>query len=152
MPDNTDTDWNLIPGSLAEIEQARERMRQEPTRREQPTNLIEALIVAAGPVTNFLVAIAILASFNYAYGKLQIAPVVAVMEAGGAADKAGLRPGDRILEVNGSTIASFDQIRALHGLGPDEVKALMRQNLKSGSYRAWRRRVRAFSDRREVYK
>jgi uncharacterized protein (TIGR03643 family) len=48
--------------------------------------------------------------------------------------------------------ASFDQIRALHGLGPDEVKALMRQNLKPGSYRAWRRRVRAFADRREVYK
>lgn len=57
-----------------------------------------------------------------------------------------------IIEMALSDHASFDQIRALHGLGPDEVKALMRQNLKSGSYRAWRRRVRAFSDRREVYK
>lgn len=47
---------------------------------------------------------------------------------------------------------SFAQIRALHGLGPDDVKALMRQNLKFGSYRAWRKRVRAFSDQREVYK
>ncbi|NDH40108.1 MAG: twin-arginine translocase subunit TatB [Gammaproteobacteria bacterium] len=47
---------------------------------------------------------------------------------------------------------SFDQIRTLHGLGPDDVKALMRQNLKSGSYRAWRKRVRTFADRREVYK
>ena len=57
-----------------------------------------------------------------------------------------------IIEMALSDHASFDQIRALHGLGPDEVKALMRQNLKSGSYRAWRRRVRAFADRREVYK
>jgi uncharacterized protein (TIGR03643 family) len=57
-----------------------------------------------------------------------------------------------IIEMALSDHASFDQIRALHGLGPDEVKALMRQTLKSGSYRAWRRRVRAFSDRREVYK
>lgn len=80
----------------------------------------KALIVAAGPVTNFLVAIAILASFNYAYGKLQIAPVVAVMENGGAAYKAGVRPGDRILEVNGTTIASFDQIRGLVAPHPGE--------------------------------
>jgi hypothetical protein len=28
----------------------------------------------------------------------------------------------------------------------------MRQNLKSGSYRAWRRRLRVLADRREVYK
>lgn len=48
--------------------------------------------------------------------------------------------------------ASFDAIRNLHGLDPDAVKALMRHKLKPGSYRAWRRRVRQFSDRREVYK
>jgi uncharacterized protein (TIGR03643 family) len=47
-----------------------------------------------------------------------------------------------IIEMALSDHASFDQIRTLHGLGPDEVKALMRQTLKSGSYRAWRRRVR----------
>lgn len=59
---------------------------------------------------------------------------------------------DEIIEMALSDHVSFEQIRTLHGLGPDEVKALMRQNLKLGSYRAWRRRVRAFSDRREVYK
>ena len=47
---------------------------------------------------------------------------------------------------------SFHQIQAIYGLKPDEVKALMRQHLKRGSYLAWRRRVRAFSDRRETYK
>ena len=59
---------------------------------------------------------------------------------------------DEIIEMAGSDHVSFEQIRTLHGLGPDEVKALMRQNLKPGNYRAWRRRVRAFADRREVYK
>lgn len=57
-----------------------------------------------------------------------------------------------IIEMALSDHASVDQIRTLHGVGPDEVKTLMRQNLKSRSYRAWRRRVRAFADRREVYK
>lgn len=57
-----------------------------------------------------------------------------------------------IIEMALSDHTSFDQIRTLHGLGPDEVKALIRQILKSCSYHAWRRRVRAFADRREVYK
>jgi hypothetical protein len=47
--------------------------------------------------------------------------------------------------------ARFGQMRPLCGLGPDQVKALMRQNLKSGSYRALRRLDRAFADLREVY-
>ena len=57
-----------------------------------------------------------------------------------------------IIEMALSDHVSFGQIRALHGLGPDDVKVLMRRNLKPGSYRAWRRRVRRFGDRRAVYK
>lgn len=47
---------------------------------------------------------------------------------------------------------SFDAIRDLYGLGPEEVQTLMRTRLKTGSYRAWRKRVRRFSDRRASYK
>lgn len=57
-----------------------------------------------------------------------------------------------IIQMALSDKVSFSQIRALHGLGPDQVKALMREQLAPGSYRAWRRRVRDFSDRRAVYK
>jgi uncharacterized protein (TIGR03643 family) len=57
-----------------------------------------------------------------------------------------------IIEMALSDHVSFDQIRAQHGLGPDQVKVLMRTELKSGSYRAWRKRVRTFGDRRSVYK
>jgi uncharacterized protein (TIGR03643 family) len=57
-----------------------------------------------------------------------------------------------IIELALSDHVSFHQIQAIYGLKPDEVKALMRQHLKRGSYLAWRRRVRAFSDRRETYK
>lgn len=57
-----------------------------------------------------------------------------------------------IIEMALSDHVTFAQIRALYGLGPDEVRALMRRRLKPGSYRAWRKRVRRFSDRREVYK
>ena len=47
---------------------------------------------------------------------------------------------------------SFHHIRYVYGLSPDEVKKLMRTQLKRRSYEAWRRRVRMFSDRREHYK
>jgi uncharacterized protein (TIGR03643 family) len=57
-----------------------------------------------------------------------------------------------IVEMALSDHVSFDQIRSLHGLGPDEVKTLMRKTLKPGSFRAWRKRVRQFADRRETYK
>jgi len=57
-----------------------------------------------------------------------------------------------IIEMALSDHVSFAQIRAQHGLGPDQVKTLMRKNLKPGSYRAWRKRVRDFGTRREVYK
>ena len=59
---------------------------------------------------------------------------------------------NEIIEMALSDAVSFQTIRAVHGLGPDAVKALMRRQLKPGSYRAWRKRVRQFSDRREVYK
>ncbi|MGY6553404.1 MAG: DUF2805 domain-containing protein [Wenzhouxiangella sp.] len=57
-----------------------------------------------------------------------------------------------IIEMALSDHVSFQQIRSLHGLNADQVKALMRAELKPGSYRAWRRRVRRFADRREHYK
>ena len=57
-----------------------------------------------------------------------------------------------IIEMALSDQVSFDAIRDLYGLGPEQVRTLMRTRLKAGSYRAWRKRVRQFSDRRAVYK
>ena len=57
-----------------------------------------------------------------------------------------------IIEMAISDHSSFAQIEALHGLKENEVKVLMRRLLKRGSYKAWRRRVRVFSDRRATYK
>ncbi len=57
-----------------------------------------------------------------------------------------------IIELALSDHVSFAQIQAVHGLSPDQVKNLMRTNLAPGSYRAWRQRVRRFSDQRAAYK
>ena len=57
-----------------------------------------------------------------------------------------------IIEMALSDHVSFTAIRALHGVSPDDVKALMRRELKPGSYRAWRKRIQQFGSRREHYK
>ena len=57
-----------------------------------------------------------------------------------------------VIEMALSDHVSFQDIRKLYGLREKDVKTLMRASLKVGSYKAWRRRVREFSDRREHYK
>ena len=57
-----------------------------------------------------------------------------------------------VIEMALSDYTQFKQIEDLYGLKEKQVKQLMRKHLKRGSYEAWRRRVRAFSDRREHYK
>ena len=47
---------------------------------------------------------------------------------------------------------SFADIQREYGLKEKEVKALMRETLKTSSYRAWRKRIRSFGDRRAHYK
>ncbi len=57
-----------------------------------------------------------------------------------------------IIEMALSDHISFNQISAQYDVTPDEVKIIMRTELKPGSYRAWRKRVRDFGDRRAHYK
>lgn len=71
-----------------------------------------ALIVAAGPVTNLLCAIAIFASLNLAYGRAVATPEIAVIQSGSSAAQAGLRIGDRVLAIDGDAIDSFTDIPA----------------------------------------
>ena len=57
-----------------------------------------------------------------------------------------------IVQMALSDHVSFANIRAEYGVTDKQVKTLMRDTLKSGSYKAWRKRVRDFGDRRETYK
>tara|TARA_B100000886_G_scaffold338662_1_gene302033 strand:+ start:23 stop:229 length:207 start_codon:yes stop_codon:yes gene_type:complete len=57
-----------------------------------------------------------------------------------------------IIELALSDHVSFENIKTMYGIDEKDVKKLMRENLKTRSYKAWRKRVREFSDRRENYK
>tara|TARA_Y100000741_G_scaffold322712_1_gene272561 strand:+ start:232 stop:438 length:207 start_codon:yes stop_codon:yes gene_type:complete len=57
-----------------------------------------------------------------------------------------------IIELALSDHTSFKNIKSLYGINEQQVKELMRANLKPRSYKSWRKRVREFSDRRKNYK
>ncbi len=69
-----------------------------------------ALIVAAGPAANILVAITIFAAFNLAYGKLYAPAVIGEFAAKSPAQAAGLLVGDRIIAIDGQKVSEFTDI------------------------------------------
>lgn len=79
-----------------------------------------ALIVLAGPMTNLLLAVAILAGFTVAYGKIVVPPVIGLIQQGSAAEKAGVQLGDKVVSLQGSAIRSFIDIRMAVAQHPGE--------------------------------
>ncbi len=70
-----------------------------------------AVIVVAGPVTNLVLAVLILAGFAMAYGTLVAPPVIGQVEPGSVAQAAGLKVGDRVVTLGGTRIESFRDIK-----------------------------------------
>ena len=79
-----------------------------------------AIIVAAGPVVNFLLAILILAGFAATVGVDRTPPVVGTIQAGSAAAVAGLQPGDRITALNGRGIDTYRDLQVYVVMRPGE--------------------------------
>jgi regulator of sigma E protease len=71
-----------------------------------------AIIVAAGPIMNFVVAIVILGTFAAIYGTATIPPVAGSIRAGSPAAAAGLQPGDRITAIGGRQFDDFNDMAA----------------------------------------
>jgi regulator of sigma E protease len=82
------------------------------------------LIVLAGPMANFLLAIAIFAGFFAAYGVPQTSNVVVGVAPGSAAESAGIRVGDRIVALDGRSTPTFEMIGHVASLNPGERVAV----------------------------
>ncbi len=79
-----------------------------------------AIIVAAGPITNFLIAVLILGVFAVAQGDPRTPAVVGSVVAGSPAAHAGLQPGDRITTLGGRSVDTFEDLADYTRLRPDE--------------------------------
>lgn len=78
-----------------------------------------AITVAAGPIANFVAAIAIFAILFGTQGKPVADPVVAEVRDGSAAFEAGVRPGDVLVALDGSRIDTFDDVVRYISMRPE---------------------------------
>ena len=69
-----------------------------------------ALIVLAGPATNFILCVLVLAAFAWTNGRLVMDPQIADFTQNSPAQAAGLEVGDRIVAIDGERIDSVTDI------------------------------------------
>jgi len=96
------------------------------TFHEKPVGS-RALVVAAGPAANFLLAVVLFAGLFAFAGRPVTEPVVGKVMEGSAADHAGLKPGDRLLAIDGKTVKRFEEIQQVITAHPDERLSLLVQ-------------------------
>ena len=69
------------------------------------------LVVLAGPLFNFILAIFIFASLSFTLGTYRVDSIVGKVIDGSPADKAGFLIGDRILTMNNKDVSDFNDLR-----------------------------------------
>ncbi len=69
-----------------------------------------ALVTAAGPAANFLLAIVLFAALFMTFGERTLSPRIGAVEPGGVAEAAGFQKGDLVVEAAGRRIGSFQDL------------------------------------------
>ncbi len=80
-----------------------------------------AAIVAAGPIANFLLAMAIFWGIYVSYGEFVTAPVVGEVRAASAAEEAGFQTGDVVRSIDGKQVRSFRDMQLIIMLSAGET-------------------------------
>ena len=83
-----------------------------------------ALVAAAGPFANFVLAIALLTGLLLYSGHSVIAPVIGQVVKGSAAEAAGIRPGDRVTRIGTIVISDFQQLPEIISMSGGETLEL----------------------------
>jgi len=81
---------------------------------------VRAMVVAAGPLANFVLALVIFAGLFMAYGKTVIEPRVEEVVAESPAERAGFQPGDLILSIDGTQVEGFQEMVRIVGLSAEQ--------------------------------
>jgi len=80
-----------------------------------------AAIVVAGPLANFVLAVAIFASLFLIFGKPSTSPRVDAVQPGSAAEAAGFKPGDLVLTIDGRPIESFPDMQQIVSMSAGQM-------------------------------
>ena len=82
-------------------------------------------IVSAGPIANFVLAIAILTSIFVMYGRPYTPPIIGAVLEDSAAAAAGLQVGDTIVKINQTRTDRFEEIRDIVIFRPEQTLDLL---------------------------
>ena len=80
-----------------------------------------AAVVAAGPIANFILAIAIFAGIFMLYGKQTTSARVDTVQTASAAEAAGFKPGDLVTAIDGEKIDSFADMQRIVSVSAGET-------------------------------
>lgn len=83
--------------------------------------LSRAIVVSAGPIANFLLAILLFAGLFIALGTPVTLPIVGAVMPDSAAARAGLLVNDRIVAISGKSIATFEDLQHVITIHPGET-------------------------------
>lgn len=86
--------------------------------------LSRAIVVAAGPIANFVLAAVLFTLLFATAGRPVVQPVVGAVIAGSAAAHAGLQKGDRIQAINGTPTRTFADLQRIISSHPDKTLTL----------------------------
>ena len=80
--------------------------------------LSRAIVVAAGPIANFLLAFVLFTLLFALVGRQVLLPDVSRLVAGGAAEHAGLQVGDRVQSIDGAPTPRFEDLQRIVSAAP----------------------------------
>jgi regulator of sigma E protease len=80
-----------------------------------------AAIVAAGPIANFILAVAIFSGLTYINGRQVLDPRIEAVQPGSAAARAGFLPDDVIVSIDGSRIDTFADMQRIVSASPGDT-------------------------------
>jgi regulator of sigma E protease len=83
-----------------------------------------ALVVAAGPFANFILAIVIFTVMFMSFGRLATPPVIGAVVPGSPAAAAGIEPGDIVRKIDDTVITDFTQLPEIVSLSAGEDLAI----------------------------
>jgi regulator of sigma E protease len=83
--------------------------------------------VLAGPMANFLLAVGVF-TWIAANGMMSLSPVIGEILPGGPGERAGLRPGDRVVSIDGTSVDTWDDFRTLVAESPGKTLNLEVEN------------------------
>ncbi len=83
-----------------------------------------AAVVAAGPIANFVLAIAIFAAIFMTVGKQSTSARVDTVQPASAAEVAGFKPGDLVIAINGEKIESFSDMQRIVSISAGETLSI----------------------------